>query len=60
MMAFSIENYFESTGLHDPRYLKWFAAYFDVKDHIRSVRELPVEPCKESDFAKFYPIDKQG
>lgn len=60
MMAFSLEKYWAQKGLYDPRFIKWYAQYVIEIDGVYSARELPVYPCTEADYAKFYPVDRRG
>lgn len=59
-MAFAIENYEDNSGLDDPRFVKWFAHYGTVVDGVATSRELPIYPCTEADYSKFYPVDQSG
>ena len=60
MMAFSLENYFENKSLNDSRFIKWYAHYVSEIDGVYSASEIPVYPCTETDFARFYPVDRRG
>ena len=57
MMAFTVENYYTHETLNDPRYTKWHAYLSVGKDSVVEPREVPVYPCRDEDFARFYPID---
>ena len=57
MMAFTLESYFTQETLDDPRFTKWYAYLSVGKDSVRKPREVPVYPCRDADFARFYPID---
>mmetsp|Transcript_24914 Transcript_24914/g.31087 ORF Transcript_24914/g.31087 Transcript_24914/m.31087 type:complete len:171 (+) Transcript_24914:2-514(+) len=60
MMAFSFEDYFSNKSLIDTRYVKWFAYYLVSQGGVWDSRELPIYPCTDEDFAKFYPIDDRS
>mmetsp|Transcript_15874 Transcript_15874/g.19999 ORF Transcript_15874/g.19999 Transcript_15874/m.19999 type:complete len:157 (-) Transcript_15874:1317-1787(-) len=60
MMAFALEDFFTSESLSDPRYVKWFAHYSIIVGGEWRSRELPIYPCKEEDYEKFYPIDERS
>ena len=57
MMAFTVENYFTQETLNDPRYTKWYAFLSVGKDSVVKPREVSVYPCRDEDFARFYPVD---
>eukprot|EP00353_Schmidingerella_taraikaensis_P010908 CAMPEP_0185574734 /NCGR_PEP_ID=MMETSP0434-20130131/6118_1 /TAXON_ID=626734 ORGANISM="Favella taraikaensis, Strain Fe Narragansett Bay" /NCGR_SAMPLE_ID=MMETSP0434 /ASSEMBLY_ACC=CAM_ASM_000379 /LENGTH=131 /DNA_ID=CAMNT_0028191391 /DNA_START=210 /DNA_END=605 /DNA_ORIENTATION=+ len=59
-MAFSLENYLTTESLTDPRYVKWFAIYSVVNKGVWHRRELPIYPCTDKDYQKFYPLDDQS
>ena len=59
-MAFTLEHFLSGKTLDDPRYLKWVAFIRVAKDGEASSREVPVFPCRDEDFAKFYPVDDRS
>ena len=48
-------NSFYSGAKSDPTYIKWFARKFVSTDGVITNEVLPMHPCTEEDFAKFYP-----
>jgi len=59
MMAFGLHGFY--SGLKaDPRYIKWVARHFISEEGRITERLIPMHPCTEEDFAKFYPPDKRS
>ena len=60
MVAFSVEDYLTYEFKNDPRYVKWFARYLRVIDGVSTVREVPMHPCTDEDYGKFFPVDDRS
>ena len=60
MMAFTLESYFSGETLDDPNYIKWLAYFRVDKDGVSDAREIPIYPCRDEDYAKFYPVDERS
>ena len=60
MMAFTMQSYFTQENLSDTRYIKWYAHYSIVTNGVYYNKELQIYPCREEDYAKFYPIDERS
>jgi len=60
MAAFSLEDYLTFEFKNDPRYVKWFARYLRIIDGVATAREVPVHPCTDEDYGKFYPVDDRS
>mmetsp|Transcript_6014 Transcript_6014/g.7260 ORF Transcript_6014/g.7260 Transcript_6014/m.7260 type:complete len:110 (+) Transcript_6014:152-481(+) len=59
MMAFAIVDFFDGS-LSDPRYIKWVARFNTMDNGDYSTQYVPMEPCKDSDLERFYPIDDRS
>ena len=55
-----MQSYFTQENLSDTRYIKWYAHYSIVTNGVYYNKELQIYPCREEDYAKFYPIDERS
>ena len=60
MMAFTLESYFTGESFDDPRFVKWAASIVVSVDGVFEPREVPIFPCRDEDYAKFYPLDERS
>ena len=60
MLAFAVEDYFTLELKADTRYVKYFAQYGNFTNNVPTYKELPIYPCQEEDYAKFFPVDKKS
>ena len=60
MMAFTLESYFTGESYDDPRFVKWAASIVVSVDGVWKPREVPIFPCRDEDYAKFYPFDDRS
>ena len=54
MMAFTVVDYESGEVRDDLSFVKWFAHLWIVVDGEASLVEIPMNPCSDEDFAKFY------
>ena len=60
MIAFALEDYFSYETYEDPMYLKWVAYNRVAGIDGYTSREIPIFPCRDEDYAKFYPVDESS
>lgn len=59
-MAFTLENYLDSTTKIDPRYVKPFVRVNSSKDGVDTYTELATYPCTDADLDKFNPVEQSS
>lgn len=60
-MAVSLEDYFTLDNKNDTAFVKWFAIYYVYSDdEVIEKREVPMYPCRDEDYQKFYPTDNKS
>ena len=57
-IAFAIQGFQTKDLKDDPRYVKWIFRIYGKKDEVEYEEILPYHKCTESDYAQFYPINK--
>ena len=55
-VAVTLEDCWTSEFKNDPRYVKWFARYSTFENGKTINHEIPMNPCTEEDYEKFYPV----
>ena len=57
-MAFVIEDTQTGVLLDDPKFVKWFAIYTHGVEGRVTKRAVPMHPCTDDEFGKFYEPSK--
>ena len=57
-MAFVIEDTNTGVLLDDPKFVKWFAIYVHGVEGKFTKRAVPMYPCTDDEFSKFYEPSK--
>jgi len=60
MFAFALEEVFTDELKDDTRFVKYFVTYGTYAPDMPTVKELPIYPCREEDYAKFFPVEKKS
>ena len=60
MMAFSLENFYTSAPLDDPRYIRWYTIDWTLKEGIWTSSYNLLNKCTEADFEKFYQAENEA
>ena len=59
-VAVALEGYLTNEFKNDPRFVKWFAMAQIFEDGKSTKREVPMNPCTEEDYEKFFPVDERS
>lgn len=58
MMAFALSRFPNEGIKNDPKFVKWFAEYVTFSNGTYEYTEIPMYPCTEDDYARFYEVNK--
>ena len=53
MLGVTAENYDTNEYLSDPRFVRWYSAFWEKKNGDWSTTWYPMHVCSEDEFAKF-------